>query len=237
MTLADAHMLVVHAGRTSYTECWALQQFLLEHRLAGGVPDLLLLTEHDHVYTIGTAGGEDHLLWRDDALRERGIAVVRTDRGGDITYHGPGQLVAYPIIDLHGFTCDLHRYLRDLEETVIRTLRRFGIRGERAAGYTGVWVGGDKICAIGVRSRGWVTMHGLALNVTTDLDFYRGIIPCGIFERGVTSMHEILGRPLGLPEVEKALAEELAGVFAVAPPGAGVRNMNVLTGEEVCPCP
>ncbi len=230
-------MLVVNAGRTSYMECWALQQSLLEHRLAGESPDLLLMTEHDHVYTIGTAGGEDHLLWQGDDLKNRGITVVRTDRGGDITYHGPGQLVVYPILDLHGYYLDLHRYLRDLEETVLRTLRRFGIRGERVPGYTGVWVAGEKICAIGVRSRRWVTMHGLALNVNTDLEFYRGIIPCGIFERGVTSMREILGHPLSLGEVGACLAEAFEGVFGVVPAPAGDREVNVSIGEEACPCP
>jgi lipoate-protein ligase B len=230
-------MLVVNAGRTSYTECWALQQSLLEYRIAGETPDLLLLTEHDHVYTIGTAGGEDHLLWQSDDLSTRGIAVVRTDRGGDITYHGPGQLVAYPILDLHGYYCDLHRYLRDLEETVLRTLGCFGIRGERLPGYTGVWVAGEKICAIGVRSRRWVTMHGLALNVNTDLDFYRGIIPCGIFERGVTSMRELLGHPLAPAEVGASLVEAFKEVFGAVSTTAGDRDVNVTTGEEVCPCP
>lgn len=237
MTSVDTHLLVVNPGRTAYAQCWALQQSLLEGRLAGETPDMLLLTEHDHVYTIGTAGGEEHLLWQGDDLSKRGIAVVRTDRGGDITYHGPGQLVAYPILDLHGYYLDLHRYLRDLEETVLRTIRRFGIRGDRFPGYTGVWVAGEKICAIGVRSRRWVTMHGLALNVNTDLSLYRGIIPCGIFERGVTSMHEILGHPVDLREVGECLAEEFAGVFGVSSAPAGDRDVNEFTGEEVCPCP
>jgi len=237
MTSAETQLLVLHAGRTDYARCWSLQRSLLERRLAGVLPDLLLLTEHDHVYTIGAAGGEDHLLWRRDQRAERGVAVVRTDRGGDITYHGPGQLVAYPIIDLHGFYLDLHRYLRDLEETVLRTIRRFGIRGERLPGYTGVWVAGEKICAIGVRSRRWVTMHGLALNVNTDLSFYGGIIPCGIFERGVTSMREVLGQPADLREVGASLAEEFARVFGVSMAPAGDRDVSEFTREAVCPCP
>jgi lipoyl(octanoyl) transferase len=215
-------------GRTEYRACWALQQRLCEERRAGLIDDTLLLTEHDPVYTIGRAGNPLHLLAGAEELLRRKIALVETDRGGDITYHGPGQLVGYPILDLGG-SLDLHRYLRDLEEVVIRTLAAYGVTAGRVPGYTGVWVGGEKVCAIGIRARGGVTMHGFALNVTTDLRAFDRIIPCGIFERGVTSMEEILGAQVPLEEVGGHLVAHFGEVFgcsmaegdlAVSPDGA-----------------
>jgi lipoyl(octanoyl) transferase len=218
-------------GRTEYSSCWELQRSLLEERRKGRIPDTLLFTEHDPVYTIGTGGTDDHLLASDDELKRRGIQVVRTDRGGDITYHGPGQLVAYPILDLHGYTLDLHRYLRDLEEVVIRILRSYGVEGERVPEYTGVWVAGEKICAIGIRSSGWVTMHGFALNVSTDLSYFDRIIPCGIFERGVTSLAAVTGGAFPLEEVARRAAEAFGGVF-----GRTVEEVpaDSLTGVRTC---
>ena len=214
--MAARSIAVVPLGRTSYGACWGLQRALFERRAAGTVGDLLLLTEHDHVYTIGTGGDELHLLAGDEELRAKGVEVFRNDRGGDITYHGPGQLVGYPIIDLQGYTPDLHRYLRDLEEAVIRTLARFGVQAGRMPDYTGVWVGNDKICAIGIKSRRWITMHGFALNVATDLAYFGRIIPCGIFEKGVTSLSVLLGRTVALEEVAGPLAEEFGAVFGAA---------------------
>ena len=237
VTRTDNRLLVLNCGRTGYRECWALQQQLLESRIGGDIPDTLLLTEHDHVYTIGTSGSENHLLWPGESLEQRGIALVRTDRGGDITYHGPGQLVGYPILDLHGYYLDLHRYLRDLEEVVVRTLRAFGIRGERVPGYTGVWVAGEKICAIGVRSSRWVTMHGFALNVDTDLAFYGGIIPCGIFERGVTSMRDVLGQAPAMKDVAARLAGEFAALFCASRGSAAHTDVHHFAAEGVCPSP
>jgi lipoyl(octanoyl) transferase len=149
-------------------------------------------------------------------LRANGVDVVSVDRGGDITYHGPGQLVAYPILDLTLHGRDLNRYLRRLEDVVIGVLGRLDIRASRLAGYTGVWVAGEKICAIGIKASRWVTMHGLALNVSTDLSYFRKIIPCGIFERGVTSIEEATGSPCALPAVEDLLAEEFAAAFGFA---------------------
>jgi len=207
-------MLAARLGRSEYRECWDLQRRLAHARAEGAVPDILLLTEHDHVYTIGRSGDDRHLLATDEELSRTGVAVVHTDRGGDITYHGPGQLVGYPILDLARQGSDLHLYLRMLEEAVIRTLREFGIAAGRHPSYTGVWVGGEKICAIGVRTSRWITMHGFALNVQTDLTKFDRIIPCGIFEMGVTSMHRLLGRDVTLEEVEPAIARNLAEVFS-----------------------
>jgi lipoate-protein ligase B len=210
-------LLVADLGRTRYGECWDLQKRLSTLRAPGAAPDMLLLTEHEHVYTIGTTGDDNHLLAGTEELRTRGVEVVHTDRGGDITYHGPGQLVGYPILDLHGHYLDLHRYLRDIEEVVIRALAHCGIAGGRHPGYTGVWVGGEKICAIGIRASRWITMHGFALNVATDLSYFGRIIPCGIFEKGVTSVSEVLGRRVTVHEILPAVVQSFAEIFRVVP--------------------
>ncbi len=210
---SDREVRWAFLGRTDYSACWNLQKRLCDARLEGHAVDTLLLTEHDHVYTIGTTGHEGHLLASAEELERKGIPLVFNDRGGDITYHGPGQVVGYPILDLHGHTSDLHRYLRNLEEVVIRTLAQYGVEADRLPGYTGVWARGEKICAIGIKTRRWVTMHGFALNVTTDLTQFGRIIPCGIFERGVTSMREILGNDVPVAEVAEKLAAEFGGVF------------------------
>lgn len=208
------HPLVVHRlGRTPYRQCWDIQRDLFSRRIADEIPDTLLLTEHDHVYTLGRGAREEHLLADADWLRAGGADVVHVDRGGDITYHGPGQLVAYPILDLSGHGRDLDIYLRRLEEVVIGLLGRLGIRASCLPGYTGVWVSGDKICAIGIKSSRWVTMHGLALNVTTDLSYFQRIIPCGIFERGVTSVQDATGIAHPLTTVEDLLIDEFAERF------------------------
>lgn len=205
----------VSLGLTEYAPCWRLQQQLFDLRLADAVPDTLLLTEHLPVYTIGRSGDPNHLLAGPDELREKNVALFFNDRGGDITFHGPGQLVGYPIFDLHHYYLDLHRYLRDLETVIINVLRRFGVNGTRTEDYTGVWVGSEKICAIGIKSSRWVTMHGFALNVSTDLRYFDRIIPCGIFEKGVTSMREVLGRLVSVDEVAQEVPGEFARVFGV----------------------
>lgn len=216
-------------GRTAYQACWDMQRALVEARRTGAIPDTLLLTEHDHVYTIGTGGSDLHLLAGKEELREKGVSVVRNDRGGDITYHGPGQLVGYPILDLSIRHRDLHRYLRDLEEVVIRTLAGFGVRAERIDGYTGVWVAGEKICAIGIKTSRWITMHGFALNVNTDLTYYQRIIPCGIFERGVTSLREVLGTEIPVGAVASPLVRAFGEVFESA--------MESARSEDLLPSP
>lgn len=215
MSPTKNHIQVIRLGHTEYKSCWDLQQSLLELRASGAISDTLLLTEHSPVYTIGKTGDENHLLANDTELRERGVAVFNCDRGGDITYHGPGQIVGYPILDLKGYYLDLHRYLRDIEEVIIRTLRRFGVTGTRMADYTGVWVGNDKICAIGIKTSRWITMHGFAFNVATDLSFFSRIIPCGIFEKGVTSLQEVLGIAVNQDHVAEILTEEFGEVFGV----------------------
>jgi lipoyl(octanoyl) transferase len=214
MDLLDKKNIVVaNLGRTDYGRCWDLQTRLSGLRTSGRAPDTLLLTEHEHVFTIGKSGDENHLLAGEAELKAKGIAVYHTDRGGDITYHGPGQLVGYPIIDLQNYYCDLHRYLRDLEEVVIRTLEDYGLHGRREEGFTGVWVNDEKICAIGVRSRRWVTMHGFALNVSTDLSYFDRIIPCGVFHRGVTSMHRLLGHQVTLNDLATGVTRAFGSVF------------------------
>lgn len=209
---------VVRAGRTRYRACWQVQQDYFERRLAGQVPDTLILTEHEHVYTLGRNAHTDHLLAGAVDLEARGVDVVEVDRGGDITYHGPGQLVAYPILDLEHHGRDVGQYLRGLEEVVIRLLARLDVAGGRLPGYTGVWVAGEKVCAIGIKASRWVTMHGLALNVATDLSYFGGIIPCGIFERGVTSLREITGETFPMSVIEDMFVVEFCTVFGAATP-------------------
>jgi lipoyl(octanoyl) transferase len=201
LTEGGRSVTVIDLGRTKYAEAWDLQRLLWEHRVRGALGDLLLYTEHEPVYTIGKGGDENHVLADEAELTRTGAEMFRIDRGGDVTYHGPGQIVGYPIIDLNSKP-DLHRYLRDLEEVIIRALRMFGIEGVREEGMTGVWVSGEKIAALGVKVSRWVTMHGFALNVSTDLRRFDRIIPCGIFHKGVTSMESLLGRPVMLPEVQ-----------------------------------
>lgn len=207
-------------GEIEYETAWNLQARLLQSRQEGRIPDILLLLQHPHTYTIGKRGGDEHLLAPTDELNRRGIRVFHIDRGGDITYHGPGQVVGYPILDLHDYYLDVHRYLRDLEEVLIRALSRFGLRASREPGLTGVWVdttggGRAKIAAIGVKTSRWVTMHGFALNVNTDLRYFGQIIPCGISNRPVTSMQEGLGRPLDLKHVEDIVVDEFGCVFGI----------------------
>jgi lipoyl(octanoyl) transferase len=204
---------VIDLGRTDYKECWDLQQRLLEQRIADEIGDLLLLTEHDHVYTIGKSGHDDHLLASDEELKSKGVAVYHNDRGGDITYHGPGQLVGYPILDLNNYYLDLHRYLRDIEEVIIRTLAQCGVNGVRDPRYTGVWVDNAKICAIGVKTSRWVTMHGFALNVNTDLTYFNQIVPCGIVGKGVTSLSQVIRQEIDMSEVSHRLAQHFGEVF------------------------
>jgi lipoate-protein ligase B len=207
----EGTILVVDAGRTSYEGCWQLQRRLVELRAAGRVKDLLLLTEHRDVYTIGKSGDETHL--RADRSELGDVPVIHNDRGGDITYHGPGQLVGYPILDLAVLRADLAWYLRGLEEVVIRALGRFGLRGSRIDGYTGVWVGDEKVCAIGIKTTRWITMHGFALNVNTDLSHFSKIVPCGISDKGVTSMEACLGRSVQMADVASVVVSEFVSYF------------------------
>jgi len=198
-----------------YAEALALQRSLVEERRFGRIGDMLLLLEHPHVITLGVRrdGGRSHILATDEALAARGIEVFEAGRGGDVTYHGPGQLVGYPIVDLNPDRRDVHRYVRDLEEVLIRTARDYGIAAERVEGLTGVWVGREKLAAIGVRIARWVTSHGFALNVNANLDYFSLIVPCGIADRGITSLSRLLGRPVELDETAERVARHFANVF------------------------
>ena len=203
-------------GRMPYAEALAMQRELVEERRAGRIGDLLLLVEHPHVLTLGVRGdgGRSHILAPAERLTALDVAVHEAGRGGDITYHGPGQIVGYPIIDLKPDRCDVHRYVRDLEEVLIRVAADYGIEAGRVVGLTGVWVEGEKLAAIGVRIARWITSHGFALNVSTDLDFFKLIVPCGIVDRGVTSLTALLGRPLDAHDVEDHVIDHFAEVFA-----------------------
>jgi len=211
--VAGRPLVVRRIGRLSYAQGLALQEQLVADRQADRIVDLLLLLEHDPVFTRGRNAREQNLLVREELLRARGYDVFETGRGGDVTYHGPGQVVGYPIISLAPDRQDVHRYVRDLEEVMIRTCRDFGIEAERVAGLTGCWVGRDKIGAIGVRISRWVTSHGFAFNAVNDLAPYSLIVPCGIPDRGVTTLQRLLGRPVPLAEAQDGLARHFAEVF------------------------
>ncbi|MCW5942044.1 MAG: lipoyl(octanoyl) transferase LipB [Fimbriimonadaceae bacterium] len=199
-------MEVVDWGRVSFREAYERQVAYVEEVQRGVRPDTLVFVEHDPVFTLGANFHEENLLLPRDEYAARGFEVVATDRGGDVTYHGPGQLVAYPIFDLNRRGRDLHRWLRDLEEVVIRTLAEFGIEGRRLPPHTGVWVGDRKIAAIGIKVRRWVSFHGIALNVTNDLSPFDLIVPCGIRGFGVTGMAELMGVRVNVAVVRAALA-------------------------------
>lgn len=202
-----------YLGRTKFLDVWNLQREIVSRKKNGEIGDVFILNEHEPVYTIGKAGSENHLLATDTELRFRGVEIIPIDRGGDITYHGPGQLVGYPIIDLNNYYLDIHRYLRDLEDVIILTLKNFDINAKHDPDYTGVWVGNDKVAAIGIKVTSWITMHGFALNINTDLSYFDRIIPCGIFHKGVTSMRSILDRELDINEVVKILLKNFEKVF------------------------
>ena len=217
-------------GVVPYEAGLELQRTLVEARKAGSIPDQLLLLQHPPVITLGAKVRSDrsHVLATDEMLGEAGVALFEAGRGGDVTYHGPGQLVGYPILDLRPDRCDVHRYVRDLEEVMIATAAHFGVRAERVAGLTGAWVGRDKLAAIGVRISRWVTSHGFAFNVSTDLAHFGLIVPCGISDRGVTSLGQILGAAPPMAAVEDAVIAGFGAVFERMPvaseaihPGAG----------------
>jgi lipoyl(octanoyl) transferase len=206
---------VIHLGRIDYRAAWDMQQELVTARAEDRIPDTLLLLEHPHTYTFGRSGRREHLLISEAECTRRGVALYDVDRGGDVTYHGPGQLVGYPILRLADHRLDYHAYLRALEMVVIRALASFGVTAGREPGYTGVWVtSAAKIAAIGVKVdvRG-ITSHGFALNVNPDLCYFEGIVPCGIPGRGVISLAKVLGHPLPLEVVAQALVAAFAEIF------------------------
>jgi lipoyl(octanoyl) transferase len=219
-------------GRISYQAAWTLQEELLKHSVNQKVANralaepeqttpgnYLLFCEHNPVYTLGKSGKPEHLLLSAEQLEQQGIEFYLNNRGGDITYHGPGQITGYPVFDLEQFTTDINLYLRNLEEAVILTLAEYGIEAGRYPGLTGVWLDPEdeskarKICAIGIRCSRWVTMHGFAFNINTDLDYFKQIIPCGIEDKGVSSLQAETGREMSLSEVKEKLKNNFARVF------------------------
>jgi lipoyl(octanoyl) transferase len=203
-------------GIVPYAEALELQTRLVEERRAGSIPDQLLLLQHPPVITLGVKARNDrsHVLASPADLEKEGVEIFETGRGGDVTYHGPGQLVGYPILDLRPDRCDVHRYVRDLEEALIRTAAAFGVATGRIQGLTGVWAGRNKLAAIGVRISRWITSHGFAFNVGTNLRHFDLIVPCGISDKGVTSLEILSGRQVAMDEVESAAVRSLSAVFA-----------------------
>lgn len=221
-----------HLGLIDYKEAWDYQDKLftatldikVKNRAAGPdeqtpTPNYLLFCQHPHVYTLGKSGHEEHLLLNQEGLQAKGATYYKINRGGDITYHGPGQIVGYPILDLENYFTDIHKYLRFLEEAIILTLADYGVSAGRIAGLTGVWLDHEaqrnprKICAMGVKCSRWVTMHGFAFNINTDLDYFNNIVPCGISDKAVTSLAKELGHEVPLAEVEEKLLKHLAALF------------------------
>ena len=229
-SLSESNNIIVKKlGRFNYADCFEYQkkiqneiiQIKLDNRnkrIKKITPNYLLFVEHDHVYTLGNSGNSENLLFNENILKQKGIEFYKTNRGGDITYHGPGQLVCYPIIDMENFYTDIHRYLRDLEETIINTLNVLGITASGNSNETGVWIdvgklNERKICAMGIKVSRWVTMHGLALNVNTNLSFFEGIIPCGIRNKGVTSISNELNKEVKMDLVQKIFTEKFLDQF------------------------
>ncbi len=200
-------------GRRDYLAALDIQRRLVEKRKGGDIPDVLVFVEHPPTYTLGRSGRGEHLLLDESELAELGASFVATDRGGDITFHGPGQIVGYPIVDLKAWQPDVHRYLRGLEEVVMRALADFGVRASREKGFTGVWHSSGKVAAIGIRVSRWVASHGFALNVATDLAYFKRIVACGIVGRAVSSMEAILKTPVVVPDVRDKLARHFGEVF------------------------
>lgn len=217
-------------GQMNYQAAWDLQESLLKENVRrksdkeGGEPTrhYLLFVEHPPVYTLGKSGNKENVLMSDEELQANHIEFFHTNRGGDITFHGPDQLVGYPILDLEKFYTDIGKYLRNIEEVIIRTMAEYGIKGDRSSGETGVWIDPDlpgkerKICAIGVRCSRWITMHGFAFNVNTDLSYFNNIIPCGIVNKQVTSLQKELGRMLDMEEVKEKVKRNFEHVFETA---------------------
>ncbi len=204
---------ILNLGNMKYKKAYELQLELIKKRAAGEIPDTLILVEHPPVFTIGSSGTDEHISVSRDFLESSGIEVYETNRGGDITYHGPGQIVAYPILNLKEHKQDLHWLLRQYEEVTIRLLEEYGITARRIDGLTGVWVGDEKITAIGVGVRRWVSYHGFAFNVNPNLEHFSYIIPCGIRDKGVTSLSKLQGEEMDMDEMRKKVIKYFAEVF------------------------
>ncbi len=223
-------VIPIDLGLIDYKEAWDFQEKLFNRTIAQKIAlrdnpeaektkNYLIFCQHPHVYTLGKSGEASHLLLNETSLKEKNATYYEINRGGDITYHGPGQLVVYPIFDLDYFFTDIHKYMRLLEEAVIQTLAHYGIEGGRYPGYTGVWLDADgpnarKICAMGVKCSRWVTMHGIGFNINSDLNYFSHIIPCGIEDKAVSSLQKELGRAVDMQEVTAILQAKMAELFA-----------------------
>ncbi len=209
----SGHGYCLELGLEEYDTALRLQHSLNAARRQGIIPDTVIFLEHHPCFTVGRKGGFEHILADDEQLNQQGIAVYETDRGGDVTYHGPGQLICYPIIDLNDYGCDVHAYARRLEEVIIRTLKHYGITAGRKPGYPGVWVGSAKIAQEGIGVQNWVTMHGVSLNVCPKMQHFSLIIPCGIPNYGVTSMEQLLDHPVDIAAVRQEMRRQFSEVF------------------------
>jgi len=213
-------------GFIDYKEAWDIQRDIFNKRVAGEVIDYLFLLEHPNTYTFGKTAHKENLIGSENFLKENKISVYDIDRGGDITYHGPGQIVGYPIIDLNHWFKDTHKYLRALEEVIIKTCGDFGLASERNPKHTGVWIGERKIAAIGIKVSRWITMHGFAFNVNTDLSLFNGIIPCGIQDKTVTSLSNELIHPVEIQDVKEKLLKNFMNVL-------GYEKVMIKTSDEL----
>ena len=200
-------------GFIDYKEAWDMQKQILALRSEKKIDDIFLLLEHPNTYTLGKVADRSHLVGTEDYLKDNKISVYDIDRGGDITYHGPGQIVGYPLIDLNDWHLDTHKYLRSLEEVIIKTCAHFGLTGTRDPKYTGVWIENRKIAAIGIKVSRWITMHGFAFNVNTDLSLFNGIIPCGIHDKEVTSLNKELNKEFDIQEIKEILFRNFKEVY------------------------
>jgi len=225
---AERELWIVRLGRMGYEECLELQREVARQRITGAIPqDVLLLVEHPPVVTLGRSSKQKNLISSPAFLESRGVELFEVERGGDVTFHGPGQLVGYPIFDLKRHRQDLHWYLRSVEEALIRTIGEYGIPGERSVGYTGVWTRGRKIASIGVHARDWVTWHGFALNVTTDLSYFDLIVPCGIVGVEMTSIAKETGSPVDLELVSSIASREFGSLFELLSRDVSLRELGV----------
>jgi lipoate-protein ligase B len=222
----------IDLGLIDYKECLALQQKLVRLRAEGRIGDTLLLLEHPPVITMGTSGGEDAFLVSKERVESEGVSIYQTDRGGNATYHGPGELVGYPILDLRDHDKDVHLLLRNLEQVIVECLADYGIEGEIVPGFTGVWVGGEKICSIGIAVRRWISYHGFAFNVTPNFKHWSLIHPCGLVDKKVTSLGRLLGTKVDIQEVKEKAAAKFAKVFDMEPVRLDVRSFCEFIGKE-----
>lgn len=226
---------VLDLGLVGYDKAYDLQKRLHKFRREGRIDDVLILLEHEPVVTMGRRGKRDNILVSDELLQSKGIRVFEIDRGGDVTLHCPGQLVGYPILDLNFHGKNIHKYLRNLEEVIIRSLKVYGIDGQRIENHTGVWVGEKKIASIGIGIKGWVTFHGFSLNINSDLSYFSLIRPCGFESRMVTSMSQILGRPVEPKDFRNQLVEQFAEVFNLQMEEDG-KQVSTMDSKEIVSC-